>query len=312
MIDLGPLEVLKLTIYYASYVYFIAAPLALWLIYKTRGRRRFVLGGFFVIITCFAYARFVEPRILLTIAHDVPLSGCFSQSGAARIVVFSDTHNGLFGNAMPIDRIANRINSARADFVLIAGDFIYFLHPDRFEQTFEAFGLIEAPVFAVLGNHDLGLPGPDLSTPLRAALPQYGVRPIDDQALTLSNSKFAMDLVGLSDQWARDQKLSLLETPSEKPRLVLTHNPATVGDFEPGMTADLLIGGHTHGGQIQLPFLTCVVTGVCGDVAYGLREASGVQIFTTSGTGMVGLPMRFAVPPKVDVLNVRYKRCADR
>ncbi len=305
------MEWIKLAIYYASYLYFIAAPLVLWLVVRRRGVARYAWAGVATVITLLAYARFVEPRILLTTEHEVVLNRCFERAGAVRIAVFSDTHNGLFANAMPIERIAAAVNAARSDMVLVPGDYIYFLHPDRFDETFAALAAIKAPMFAVLGNHDLGLPGPDLSAPLKDALPALGVRLIDNQPLTLSNSGFAIELVGLSDQWARRQKLSLLEAPSLTPRLVLTHNPATLHDFRLGMHADFLVGGHTHGGQIQLPIVTCLMTGVCGDIAYGLREEKDVQVFTTSGTGMVGLPMRFRVPPRVDVLNVTWRLCGE-
>ncbi len=310
MAALGTLEFLKLSIYFASYLYFIAAPFAIWIGWRSSGAVRIGSFVFFLAITILAYARFIEPRILLTKEHDVELAACFDDAGAVRIAIFSDTHNGLFGHAMPIERIAARVQATKPDFVLIAGDFVYFLDPARFDQTFHAFSAISAPVFAVLGNHDLGLPGPDLRAPLKDALPQAGVQLIDDRAFKLSNRQFRLELVGLSDQWDQQQKLSLLEQPASMPRLVLTHNPATVRDFTPGMSADLLVGGHTHGGQIQLPFLTCLMTGICGENAYGLRTEKNVQIFTTSGTGMVGLPMRFRVPPRIDVLNLRYKKCA--
>ncbi len=309
MTGIGLFEWIKLAIYYASYLYGIAAPLALWLIVRRSGSVRYLWAAFLTAISLLAYARFVEPRILLTAEHEIALDRCFERAGRVRIAVFSDTHNGLFANAMPIARIAAAVNKARPDIVLVPGDYIYFLHPDRFEETFAAFADIKAPIFAVLGNHDLGLPGPDLSAPLNDVLPALGVKLIDNQPLTLSNSGFTMELVGLSDQWARRQKLSLLEGSSPSPRLVLTHNPETLHDFRPGMHADLLVSGHTHGGQIQLPIVTCLMTGVCGDAAYGLREENDVQVFTTSGTGMVGLPMRFRVPPRVDILNAAWARC---
>ncbi|GJL92969.1 metallophosphoesterase [Hyphococcus sp.] len=311
MTDFGTLEYVKLAIYYGSFLYFPVALCCLWLMARKQSALRFQAALLLIFASCPAYARFIEPRMLFTVEHDVRLNACFESAGSARIAVFSDTHNGLFANALSIDRISNRADAANADFVLVAGDFIYFLDPKKFEETFAAFKRIRAPVFAVLGNHDIGLPGPDVSAPLRNALPRAGVRLIDNSALRLSNRKFNIELIALSDQWGGRQNLSLLTAPAASPRFVLTHNPATIDDFRPDMSADLLIGGHTHGGQIQLPFLTCALTGVCGDIAYGLREEKGVQIFTTSGTGMVGLPMRFRVPPRIDVLNVQYEECGE-
>lgn len=308
MTEIGLLQYVSLAIFYASYLYFIAAPVALWIAVKNKGTRRFTVA-FFLVITVFAYSRFVEPRILLTADHDMELNGCFETAGAFRVTVFSDTHNGIFGNAMPIERITKAVNATSPDFVLVPGDYVYFLHPDAFEKKFAAFADIAAPVFAVLGNHDLGLPGPDLSAPLNEKLSALGVRMIDNEAVRLSNSRFDIELVGLSDEWAGHQDFTLLERPSEAPRLILTHHPETVFLLNAPMPADLLIGGHTHGGQIQLPLITCLVTRICGNNAYGLRNYYGVLVFTTSGTGMVGLPMRFRVPPRIDVLNVRYNAC---
>ncbi|WDI30186.1 metallophosphoesterase [Hyphococcus flavus] len=309
MTDIGPLEWIKLAIFYVSYLYVVAAPTAFWFAIIKDGVWRWGAILFLIVITLLAYGRFVEPRILLTHEHNIALDTCFESSGAMRVAVFSDTHNGLFKNAMPIKRIVKAVEASKPDFTVIAGDFIYFLAPEWFEETFGPFADLSAPVFAVLGNHDIGLPGPDLTAPLQAALPVHGVRLIDNEALILSNSQFAIELVGLSDQWGRRQDLTLLEPDLNKPRIVLTHNPATVRDFSTTTKTDLLIGGHTHGGQIQLPMVTCVMTGVCGDNASGLRMEKGVLIFTTPGTGMVGLPMRFRMPPRIDMLNISYSRC---
>ena len=311
MTGIGALQFLSLAIFYASYLYFIAAPIALWIAFKNK-RARFFAIGFFVFATVFAYSRFVEPRILLTSKHDVELNGCFGKAGAFRAAVFSDTHNGIFSNAISVKRIAKAVNATNPDFVLVAGDYVYFMHPNRFKKRLAAYGDIAAPVFAVLGNHDLGLPGPDLSAPLNKQLSALGLHMIDDEAFRLSNSRFDIELIGLSDEWAGNQNLDLLKKPPQAPRLVLTHHPETVFLLRAPMEVDLLVGGHTHGGQIQLPLITCWLTHICGDHAYGLRDEKGVLVFTTSGTGMVNLPLRFRVPPKIDVLNFSYNACAEQ
>ena len=311
MIGINQLEWIKLAIYYASYFYFVAAPLLVWLAVKYNGPARAAALLALAPLSALAYARFIEPRILLTVEHEVELENCFDQAGAVRIAAFSDIHRGLFGNAMTPARIARRVDVAEADLALIAGDFVYYLHPERFEETFAPLAEIDAPVFGVLGNHDLGIPGPDVSAALMETLPGASVRLIDNEALKLSGDSFTIELVGVSDHWDRRQQLSLLRGAPDALRIVLTHNATpTAKDMSDRMRADLIIGGHTHGGQIYLPGITCAFTGACGAARYGLSRANGTQVFTTSGTGMVGLPMRFAVAPRVDVLNVRYKACS--
>ena len=71
---------------------------------------------------------------------------------------------------------------------------------------------------------------------------------------------------------------------------------------------DVVVAGHTHGGQIYLPGVTCYfIRFACAVDRYGLADLGRVEAFVTSGSG---LPMRFNMAPRVDVLNVRYKACA--
>ncbi|MEL7485803.1 MAG: phosphohydrolase, partial [Pseudomonadota bacterium] len=73
---------------------------------------------------------------------------------------------------------------------------------------------------------------------------------------------------------------------------------------------DLLIAGHTHGGQIYIPFVTCaLIDFACRVQRYGLNMEERIPVFVTSGTGMTGLPMRFNMPPRIDVLNVATRAC---
>jgi len=247
---------------------------------------------------------------LLTREHSLTFERCFASAGAVRLAVFSDTHNGLFGNAMPIGRIAARVIKTNPDAVLIAGDFAYFLHPDRMTETYSALGQIKAPVFGVLGNHDVGLPGPDLEDPLNKSLAQVGLRMIDNETVFMSKDGQRIEIIGVSDLWQDKQRLSLLTQDAPLPRIVLTHNPATVQHISAGSPVDLLVAGHTHGGQIYIPFLTCrLVTFACRIVRYGFSRETRATVFVTSGTGMVGLPMRFNMPPRIDVLNIRYNSC---
>lgn len=312
MIELSALEYLKLVIYYASYLYFPAAIVLIVMLVKGALVRRAISGLLLAGLSVLAYARFVEPRILLTVEHDVALKGCFSEAGNARLAVFSDAHQGLFGNAIPIERIARRVAATKPDAVLIAGDFVYFLDPARFDETFVALSTLEAPVYAVLGNHDDGLPGPDVSVPLSASLKRLGLNDIENRSATQEINGGPIEFAGLSDSWQGRQDMRVVAERPAHPRIVLTHNPDTVFDLPAGSEIDLLVAGHTHGGQIRIPGLTCaILRRVCAVALYGLVERKGRLVFVTSGTGMVGLPMRFLVPPRIDVLNISYRACGD-
>ncbi len=311
MNDLGSLEYLKLAIFYASWLYFPAAAVLIRVILNRSQPSKIVAALLLAPLTLLAYARFIEPRILLTVEHEATLARCFPEAGSARLVLFSDAHEGLFSNAIPIGRIVRRVNAAKGDAVFVAGDFVYFLARDRYQQTFSALASIEAPVFGVLGNHDVGLPGPDVGADLSRALESLDVSMIDDdiEAVTLNGS--TVEIVGLSELWANNQDRKLLERRGGSPRLVLTHNPATIEELRPREAVDFLMAGHTHGGQINIPGLTCaLMASACRVARYGFAETERGLVFVTSGTGMVGLPMRFNAVPRIDVIDLSWRACA--
>ena len=309
---LEPSNSIKLVIYYASYLYFPASVILVTIITRAKGVAVFASALVFICLSILAYARFVEPRILLTKTHDITLERCFAEAGSLRLAVFSDTHNGIFGNAMPIVRIARRVERIKPDAVLVAGDFTY--HPDSAQllQTYAAFNEIAAPVLGVFGNHDVGFPGPDLTAPLTGALTRNNVSIIDNRKLFINKGGRRVELIGISDEWQDQQRLSLITPDAPYPRIVLTHNPATVLNISVRTPVDLLIAGHTHGGQIYIPFVTCkIVSFACRIVRYGFSAQKRAVVFVTSGTGMVGLPMRFNMAPRIDVVTVRYNSCRE-
>lgn len=311
MSDLGALEYFKLAIFYVSFLYFPAAAFLVRVIAGRSTPSQAVAALILAALTVLAYARFIEPRILLTVEHEASLSRCFPEAGTARLAVFSDAHEGLFANAVPMSRIAAKVSAAKPDAVLIAGDFVYFLTPGRYEKTFSALRSINAPVFGVLGNHDVGLPGADVGAPLTKSLEALGARMLDNEIETVDIGGAHVEIAGLSELWAHGQNRKLLEDRGNAPRLVLTHNPATIQELRPREAVDILIAGHTHGGQINIPLVTCaLMRDACRVTRYGFAETERGLVFVTSGTGMVGLPMRFNAAPRIDVINLSWRACA--
>jgi hypothetical protein len=307
MSGLSSLEFLKLAIFYASWLYFPAAAILAAVILRAPARMRALAAAALLALSVLAYARFVEPHLLLRTETRIELRRCVAAAGSLKIALVSDIHAGLFANAVPPARLAAAIRDIGPDLAMIAGDSTYFLDPARFDAVFAPLGMIGAPVFAVMGNHDVGIPGPDVSAPLTASFERVGVRVIENARV---EAVAGVEIVGLSDRWQGRQQLGLLVPRTDRPRLVLTHNPKTVDNLGDDMHVDLLLAGHTHGGQIYLPFITCRLIAIaCAPIRRGYAEIAGHQLFVTSGVGMVGLPMRFLAPPRIDVLDVRFRAC---
>ncbi|MGV6801325.1 MAG: metallophosphoesterase [bacterium] len=309
------MNTLKLFIFYTSYLYFLVMPVLLWLmfIHPRTGRGLKILSAIaLVLINLAAWARFVEPRILLTKSHDVKICHTGEQ-GQLTAAVFSDTHNGLFGNAMPLERIVARVNAVQPDIILIPGDFTYYPSEEQLEDLLAPLADLVAPTFAVMGNHDEGIPGPSYIRPLHQLLPMLNVTVLDPGAVLFEKGDLQVAITGTRDHWAmkRDGEIPPKFTSVGKERAVITlqHNPALVLDEHMRGQFDLMVVGHTHGGQINLPFITCAFTFACDVSRYGLTSYPNGQLFVTSGTGMVGLPMRFNVPPVIDILNISFENC---
>ncbi len=252
----------------------------------------------FATLSCFAWGRFVEPRVLRVRATAI------SSVCQQRIALISDIHAGLFVRESTLERLVDKLNALHVDAVLVAGDWTY--EPTRdLDAYFSPFKQLHHPIYAVLGNHDESYPGPQLNTALRASLSRNGVRVIEGARVPLGGC----EVIGLADHSADidAEKLKEVSLPNDAglPTVVLTHNPDVAALLAPRQ-AQLVLAGHTHGGQIRLPFLTDIVLRAFTRGAYdhGIYKLAHTRLFVTSGIGMVGLPFRFAVPPTIDILEL--------
>lgn len=282
-----PLLYIKFFIYYGSWLVF---PVLYWSIKK----RRITL---IILSILFIYARFVEPKLLFVNHYKI-------ETGfKAKYALIADIHLGIYNGAAILERTVDKINKLDVDAVMIAGDFTYEAQFDDMELLFSSLSKLKVPVYAVLGNHDCERPGPNIRNSLAVVLKKHGVHLITNRAMSLNG----VTILGLGSRWAGEDKVSLLDRYSKDEKLVLlTHNPDTALDFKSEHYPDLMLAGHTHGGQIRIPYLYKKVIPVRGDVLWdqGLYEYKNAKVFVTSGIGEIGLPMRFLIPPAIDVLEL--------
>ena len=243
------------------------------------------------------YARFVEPTQLQVRQTTIVVGA------SARIALISDLHIGLYQGLDRTAQIVDKLNALDVDAVLVAGDWTY--EPARpLAELFAPFARCRHRVLSVPGNHDEELPGPPLATELRAALIANRIEPIEGQSVQVNH----LQIVGMGDRWARkDSLVPLVPFAARGPvTIALAHNPDSV-DRLVGTHVKLLLAGHTHGGQINIPYLTEIILGkyTRGDFKRGLYQRGEQQVYVTAGLGVTGAPLRFNQVPTIDVLNLR-------
>ena len=295
-------------IFWASFLVVPFLLVCLFLVSRKSGAFSPLALGIMVAALLFVYARFVEPRILLVKHSQIVLTNAKEGDPSIRLALFSDTHFGIFKHAIAMRPIVDRINREAPDALFIAGDFLNYLPADDIPRVLAPLADVSAPVFAVLGNHDVGFPGPVYTDELYKALLELGVQLVENrtQAVTLGGQKVI--IAGASDLWEKKQDFSFTADLPDLPLFLLTHNPDTVLHTPAELNYDLMLAGHTHGGQIRIPFLFKAVMPTDYPFDKGLHKVQVNDrmrlVYVTPGTGMVGLPMRFNMPPRIDMLTV--------
>jgi len=299
---------MKLFIFYAAYLYFPFLAFCLYKAARHKGAIPIVFALCILGSSLLAYGRFVEPRLLNTHSETIFTQGADETSPSIRIALFSDTHFGIFKNAMPMSRIVRRINDEAPDAVFISGDFLYHLPPEDIPAALAPLAELSAPIYAVLGNHDVGFPGPIYTGDLYSALHALGVTLVENRAYEARIGGQDILIGGTSDLWQRQQDFSFTNTLPDKPLILLTHNPDTALNVPNNIPFALMLAGHTHGGQVRIPGLIKKVIPTQYPFDKGLHSVPKGDIerlvYVTTGTGMVGLPFRFNMPPRIDILTV--------
>jgi uncharacterized protein len=257
-----------------------------------------------------AWPFWLEPRRLVFREERLDVPHWPAELSDLRLAVLSDLHVGSpYWGLERLAELVAEINARHPDAVLLAGD--YLINGVKFgtwvdpESMARELGKLSTPLgtVAVLGNHDWWNNG----RRVRRALESQGIIVLDNQARAFPHAGSAFWVAGVGDFLTShdDVEQALAGVPAGVPLLVLTHNPDIFPQID--QRASLTLAGHTHGGQVKLPFVGRPV--IPSD--YGQRFAAGHvvegdrHLFVTTGVGTSIMPVRWGVPPEVVFLSLR-------
>jgi uncharacterized protein len=220
-----------------------------------------------------------------------------------RILQLSDIHHSLF---VPLDHVAAVVelsNRLKPDLIALTGDFVTYSR-SSIEPVAEILGGLRARagVMAVLGNHDFRV-GADA---IERALRRQRIRVLRNRHRRLQRRGDTIYLAGVDDYgYGADLGVALRGIPEDAPTILLAHNPRLV-TAAACRGIGLVLSGHTHGGQVNLPLLGTVYGRSPEQMRFkmGWDRLGATQIYVSRGIGTIVLPLRWRCSAEVPLLEL--------
>ncbi len=263
----------------------------------------------------FGYSLLLEPGQIRITRRTFPIRDLPPELEGLRLAQVSDVHHGPWLSLERVREVVRRTNALEPDVILLTGDYVYE-SAGYIDPAIAALSELKAKIgiVGVLGNHDWW----DRGRPMKSAFARYGLPLIDNARVILTRGRSLVPeaaeglcLAGVGDLWEDipNYDAALTGLPANMPRLLLAHNPDCAEDpkFLAGHhRVDLMISGHTHGGQVRIPGIgTPILPSRYGQkYASGLVQGPGCPVFISRGIGLSGLPIRFGVPPEIVVMEL--------
>jgi predicted MPP superfamily phosphohydrolase len=264
------------------------------------------------------YAAFIEPQWLETTQIHLVIPGLPDALDGYRIAHLSDLHYNIAAGRNFLHRVVKKTNALDADLVALTGDFIG-ANPGNLDRCMALLSDLRAPdgCWVVRGNHDHHA----TLEHMRRACREAGFRFLENSHSVVRGSRRRVErgdtlhaadagslvIAGVGDLWEGDCRpgLALRGANQELPTVLLSHNPQSVELLVPGQRVDLVLSGHTHGGQVrplgkQLKFFCD------GSSKYvsGLVEAGGTRVYISRGVGTSAFRVRWNCRPEIALIHL--------
>jgi len=246
-----------------------------------------------------AYGTAYERHQISLITRDVPVRGLPPALDGLRIGMITDVHHSSVVSAEDVSRAVSLLRQSAPDIVVLGGDYVSFFEHAYVSPVAELLmPLADAPLgsFAVLGNHDDEREMP-------AALAARGFTVLKDQRTQLTIKGERLDLAGIKFWTRTPGEIANVLKGTGGTTLLLAHDPRRLAEAA-ALDVQLVLSGHTHGGQVVVPKLGAVV-GRKFPVLAGYAMRDNTAIFVSRGVGTVYVPVRINCPPDVAVLTLR-------
>lgn len=280
-------------------------------------RRTFLkrtIGTIFTLVAAgtggYYYAREIEPKLLEINRHSITHSLIPAGFDQFKMIQFTDTHLGFQYTLEQLKKLVERINHLEPDIVFFTGDLMD--QPNQYSESSEIAPIlqnIKAPYgkFAIYGNHDHGGYGTDL---YRNIMESCGFTLLQNESREIKLlDGSSIHISGLDDALLGKPDLvqTAKELPSDTFNILLSHEP-DIALQASGYNIHLQLSGHSHGGQVRIPFFGALYTPPLSDIYHeGLYEIDNTLpflLYVNRGLGTTRLPFRFLSKPELTLFTL--------
>jgi predicted MPP superfamily phosphohydrolase len=250
-----------------------------------------------------AHGYWYERHALQVVNVRLPVSGLAAAHEGVRIGFLTDFHHSAFVSQAEIARAVDLIMAAAPDLIVLGGDYVTNADRAYMRACAEALATLHAPagVFAILGNHD-----DDREMPAALVAQHFAV--LRDARTTVHLRGEPLDLVGIRFWTRQASEIARLLRRTAATTMLLAHDPRRLAQAAE-LAVPAVLSGHTHGGQVVLPWLGAVAAKKFPDVA-GLASREATTLFVSRGVGTVYVPIRINCPPDVAIVTLTKRESA--
>lgn len=251
----------------------------------------------------YGYARYIEPKQLEVSRHIIKHPTIPKKFDHIKIVQFSDTHVGHYFSLEQLSNIVDKINNLNPDLLFFTGDLMD--EPNKYAATNQLISILErleAPLgkFAIYGNHDHGGYGSEI---YKEMMNQTGFTLLMNSSEEIFVEDSKITIVGLDDVMLGRPNFeqAFKNVDSSSFTILLAHEP-DIAERAEEVGAHMQLSGHSHGGQIQIPFFGPLITPPLGSIYVEGGHRIGptnMFLYVNRGLGTTRLPLRFLAKPEI-------------
>jgi hypothetical protein len=280
-------------------------------------RRRFVRGGLLGAAGLALYSGEIARHWIEISRIDIRLRGLHAAFDGLRIAQLSDIHLDEFTEPFFLRRAIAEVNRLQPDLIFLTGDFVSvgprskeFARGAAWQCANVLRELRCRELYAIPGNHDVQVGLAAVSQALTA----NGITMLTNTHVPIERGGGRIWLAGLDDAVEGDPDPERAIPPSirnvpNEPVVLLCHAPDYADDLlelQAGQAVDLMVSGHTHGGQVRLPVVGALSLPELGQkYIEGWFRLGAMQLYVNRGIGTVGLPFRLNCPPEITLMTLR-------